>query len=211
MTSGDKYAPTMATSPSTGRTGRRPGSSGSRDAILRSARGLFATRGYTGTSVRAIAAGARVDPALVMHFFANKEGVFVAAMDLPYRPSEVIPPLMTTEPREEAPERLVRFFVETWDATANQSPLIALIRSAVDNEPAAELLRGFLERELLAIISDEIDVPDAELRASLVGAQMVGLAMARYVVGIEPLASADPETVVRLVAPTLRTLLTPLT
>lgn len=199
----------MPTSPSTGRTGRRPGSSGSRDAILESARRLFATRGYTGASVRAIAAGAGVDPALVMHFFANKEGVFVAAMDLPYRPSEVIPPLITAEPRDEAPERLARFFVETWDVTANRSPLIALIRSAADTEPAASLLRGFLERELLTVISDTIDVPDAELRASLIGAQMVGLAMARYVVEIEPLASADPEMVVRIIAPALRSLLTP--
>jgi hypothetical protein len=144
-----------------------------------------------------------------MHFFASKEGVFVAAMDLPYRPSEVLPPLMTAEPRNQAPERLARFFIETWDATANRSPIIALIRSAADNEPAAELLRGFLERELLTVISGAIDVPDAELRASLLGSQMVGLAMARYVIGIEPLASADPETVVRIIAPSMRALLTP--
>jgi len=191
-----------------GRTGRRPGNSGSREAILDAARRGFAARGYDGASLRAIAADAGVDPGLVMHFFGSKEGVFVAAMEVPYRPSEVIPGLLEGPPAQ-AGERLARFFLEIWDATANRSPLVALIRSATTNEPAAELLRGFLERELLSVLAREIEAPDPDLRASLVVAQMVGLATARYIVRVEPLASASADEVVERVAPALQALLRP--
>ena len=189
-----------------GRTGRRPGNSGSRDAILDAARRLFAARGYDGASIRAIASDAGVDPGLVMHFFTSKEGVFVAAMDFPYRPSEVLPRLLEGPPAQ-AGERLARFFVETWDATANRSPLVALIRSATTNDQAAELLRGFLETELVAALAKGIGGPDAELRATLLASQMVGLATARYIVGLEPLASASADEVVERVAPALQALL----
>lgn len=190
-----------------GRTGRRPGNSGSRAAILDAARALFATRGYDAASIRAIAADAGVDPALVLHFFGTKEGVFVAAMELPYRPSEVLPGLLDG-PADETGARLVGFFVDVWDEDAARSQLIAMIRSATTNEQAAALLRGFLERELVAVLAAGIRAPDAELRATLVAAQMVGLAMGRYVVGIEPLAGASRDEVVARVAPAIQALLT---
>ena len=193
----------------TRRTGRRPGNSGSREAILDAARGLFAARGYDGASIRAIAAQAGVDPGLVMHFFGTKEGVFVAAMELPYLPSETIPGVIAGGPPEQAGERAARFFVETWDAASARSPLLAMIRSAATSEQAAELLRGFLERELVSSVAGAIGGPDARLRASLAGSQMVGLAMARYVVRLEPLASASPDAVVAGLAPALQALLFP--
>lgn len=192
----------------TGRTGRRPGQSGSREAILEAARALFAARGYDGASIRAIAGEAGVDPALVMHFFGSKEGVFVAAMDLPYRPSEAIPEVLRG-PAAGTGERAARFFVETWDAAASRGPLLAMLRSASTNEQAADLLRSFLERELLTVVAAELEGPDARLRASLVAAQLVGLAMARYVVRVEPLASATPDDVARTVGPALQALLAP--
>ena len=193
----------------TRRTGRRPGNSGSRDAILDAARGLFAARGYDGATVRAIAAQAGVDPGLVMHFFGTKEGVFAAAMDLPYLPSQAIPEVIAAGPPDQAGERAARFFVDTWDAASARSPLLAMIRSAATSEQAAGLLRGFLEREVVSALAGAIGGRDAPLRASLAASQMVGLAMARYVVGLEPLASASPDEVVAGIAPALQALLFP--
>lgn len=190
----------------TRRTGRRPGNSGSREHILDAARTLFAARGYDAASIRGIAAEAGVDPALVMHFFGNKEGVFIAAMELPYAPSQVLPGLIAGDP-DRTGERLVGFFVATWDGTATRSPLIAMIRSATSNEQAAGLLREFLERELFAPLSRAIGGDDAPLRATLVGAQMIGLVMARYVVRIEPLVSAPAEDLVAIVGPAVQRLL----
>ncbi len=192
----------------TRRTGRRPGNSGSREAILDAARRLFAARGYDGASLRAIAGEAGVDPGLLMHFFGSKEGVFVAAMELPYLPSEAIPAVIAGGPPEATGERVARFFVETWDATSARSPLLAMIRSATTSDRSAELLRGFLEREVVTALAGTMaDKPDAALRASVVGSQMVGLAMARYVVGLRPLAGASADEVVATIAPGLQRLL----
>jgi len=191
----------------TRRTGRRPGNSGSREAILDAARRLFAARGYDGASVRAIAGEARVDPGLVMHFFGTKEGVFVAAMDLPYVPSQAIPGLIAGGPPEQTGDRVARFFVQTWDETSSRSPLLAMIRSATTSDRSAEVLRGFLEREIVATLATAIGGPDAALRASVVASQMVGLAMARYVVRLEPVAGASADEVVAALAPALQTLL----
>jgi AcrR family transcriptional regulator len=190
------------------RTGRRPGRSGSRDAILDAARELFGARGYEGATIRAIAAGAGVDPGLVMHFFGSKEGVFVAAMELPYQPSTVLPGLLAGDPAARG-ERLARFFVDIWDRPEARSPFLAMIRSATTNEDAATLLREFLEREMLTALAAAIDAPDAELRAALAGAQMVGVATARYIVRVEPLASATADEVVERLAPLLQAIVGP--
>ena len=192
----------------TGRTGRRPGNSGSREAILDAARELFAERGYEAASIRAIAGEAAVDPGLVMHFFGNKEGVFVAAMQLPYRPSEVLPGVLAGPP-DQVGERAARFFVTVWDDVASRGSFIAMLRSAMSNEDIADLLRRFLERELLSILAGSLDSPDAGLRAALAGSQMIGFATARYIVRVEPLASAAAEEVIPLLGATLQVALAP--
>jgi AcrR family transcriptional regulator len=191
----------------TTRTGRRPGNSGSKEAILDAARELFAARGYDGASIRAIAGRAGVDPGLVMHFFGTKEGVFVAAMQLPYVPSETIPGIVAGGPPEEAGRRVAGFFVQTWDTASARSPMLALVRSSVSEGPATDMLREFIQSQVVRTVAGAIRGPGAELRASLVASQMVGLAMARYVVGVEPLASASQEEVVAAMAPALQALL----
>lgn len=187
--------------------GRRPGSSGSREAILDAARDSFGRSGYDATSLRAIARSAGVDPALVHHFFGSKEQVFTAAMALPVDPARLIAEVLEPGP-EQVGERLARRFLALWETPATRAPLLGLIRSAVSHEQAAALLRGFLTTVVLGRIAAALDRPDAELRATLCGSQLVGLAMVRYVVKVEPLASAHPETVIRLIAPTLQRYLT---
>lgn len=184
------------------RTGRRPGESGTRQAILEAARTSFGEQGYEGATMRAIAARARVDPALAYHFYDSKEQLFATAMELPFRPSEVIPALLEGD-REGLGERILRMFLSIWDQPG-MSPFVALIRSASSNERAAAMLREFLSREVIGRIARSLEVPHAELRATLVGSQLAGLAMVRYILRIEPLASADHDTVVACVAPTLQ-------
>ena len=188
------------------RTGRRPGAGGTRERILSAARSHFTEVGYDGVTIRAIAAAAGVDPALVPHYFGSKEGVFRAAVEFPINPSEFLPRLL--EPGLDGlGERLVRFFLETWDSPAG-SPLLALIRSVVASETAADLLREFLSREVLGRLGGAVEVDNPELRTNLVASHLVGLAMLRYVVKIEPLASMPPEEVARWVGPTLDRYLT---
>jgi AcrR family transcriptional regulator len=184
------------------RTGRRPGESGTRQAILEAARTSFGEQGYEGATMRAIAARAGVDPALAYHFYDSKEQLFATAMKLPFRPSEVIPALLEGD-REGLGERILRMFLSIWDQPGI-SPFVALIRSASSNEKAAAMLREFLSREVIGRVARSLGVPHAELRATLVGSQLAGLAMVRYILRLEPLASADHETVVACVAPTLQ-------
>jgi len=193
------------------RTGRRPGESDTRAAILTAGRQAFAQHGYDGASIRSIAGAAGVDPALVHHYFNTKHGLFVAAMEFPVDPGEVLPVLLAPG-IDGLGERLVRFFLSVWDSAGDRTPFFALIRGAVSHDESAALLREFITREVLGRVAAAVDQPDPELRATLVGSQMVGLAMARYIVRIEPLASADAETVVAAIAPTIqRYLAEPLT
>lgn len=189
------------------RTGRRPGESGSRDAILTAARTSFAEAGYDGATIRGIARGAGVDPALVHHFFGTKEQIFVAAMELPLDPAAVLPELLAG-PADAMGERVVRFFLSVWDSPVTGPSALAVLRSAIRHERAAALLRGFVGREVISRLAAQVDRPDPQLRATLVGSQLVGLAMARYVIRIEPLASAAQDAVVAAVAPTVQRYLT---
>src|SRR5260370_5990830 len=129
-------------------TGRRPGTGGTRERILAAARSDFGKGGYEGTTIRGIAAQAKVDPALVMHYFESKDGVFRAAVQFPVDPAEFIPRLVAPG-LEGLGERLVRFFVETWDSPAG-SPFLGLIRSMVGNEDAPAQLREFAPPDALA-------------------------------------------------------------
>lgn len=188
------------------RTGRRRGESGTREAILGAARVAFAEHGYEGATIREIATRARVDPALVYHFHDSKEELFAAAMALPFQPSEILPPLLEEGP-DGLGERILRLFLGISDRPGG-SPFIALLRSASSNEAAARMLREFMSREVIGRVAHALGVPDAELRATLVGSQLAGLATARYILRMEPLASADHDTVIACVAPTLQRYLT---
>jgi AcrR family transcriptional regulator len=188
------------------RTGRRPGDSGTREAILDAARGAFAAHGYDGATIRGIAAAAAVDPALVHHFYGSKEELFAAAMDVPFTPSEALPVLLAGEP-EGVGERILRFFLGVSDQHGG-GPFVALIRSVSSNEQAATMLREFISREVVGRIAASLGVADAELRATLVGSQLTGLALVRYVLRVEPLASARSEDVIAAVGPTIQRYLT---
>lgn len=189
--------------------GRRPGKTDTRQAILDAARDCFAESGYDGTTIRAIAATAGVDPALVHHFFGAKSELFAAAVSLPFAPREVLPPLLeATGEGDDAGERILRMFLGLWDDDPTRRRLLAVVRSAVRYEAAAAMLRTFLSREVIGTFVRTLDTPDAELRATLVGSQLIGLAIARYVVKIPPLATASTADLVAAYGPTLQRYLT---
>ncbi|WP_369215916.1 TetR/AcrR family transcriptional regulator [Streptomyces flavofungini] len=175
-----------------------------RDRIIQAARDEFSERGYEKASVRGIAKAAGVDSALVHHYFGTKEQVFEAAVTVAFAPALEAPAAIEDGPLEGVGERLTRFILGVWENPATRAPLLAIVRSAVTNETAAAVFRRLVATQLLGRIARRIDLPDAELRAELAAAQLVGVAMLRYVIRVEPLASADPERIVARVAPVVQ-------
>ncbi|GAA0520638.1 TetR family transcriptional regulator [Saccharopolyspora subtropica] len=188
------------------RRGRRRSGADTRAALLAAAREVFIEQGYTGATVRAIAGRAGVDPAMVNHWFGGKEGLFAAAVSIPVNPAEVIPQLLQGDP-EQLAERMVRRFLSVWDE-AGGGEFVALVRSLAVHDEAVAMLKEFVTTLLFGRLTEALGMDQPELRAALCGSQIVGLGMARYVVRLEPLASADHDTVVAAVAPNLQRYLT---
>jgi AcrR family transcriptional regulator len=180
---------------------------GARERILEAARAEFAERGYDKTSVRGIAKAAGVDPALVHHYFGTKDEVFAASIEMSFEPALVVPTVLGEGP-DGIGERLARYFIGVWENPATRAPLLAIIRSALTHDAAAKVLRGFVLRRVLERIAADLDVPDPKFRAELAASHMIGIAILRYVIQVEPLASADPEDIIAMVAPTLQRYLT---
>jgi AcrR family transcriptional regulator len=183
--------------------GRRPGSSGAREAIAEAARHQFAALGYDRTTIRSVAAEAGVDPALVIHYFASKQRLFLAAIELPFDVSELVERL-ESGPRTEVGERVARFAFEVLGDSDARARWTGMIRAAASDPGAAEILREVLTERIFEPLAEALGSADAQLRANLASSQMVGLVMARYVIAIEPLASADPNTLAAAIAPTIQ-------
>jgi AcrR family transcriptional regulator len=183
------------------RTGRRPGQTQTRDDILAAARNQFAARGYGGATIRGIAAEAGVNPALVHHFFGSKDQVFVAALNLPFNPSMLVDTLLEG-PREQIGERILRLFLGLWQDPDTQLPFFALVRSVTTSPEVADQLRQFLETAVLAKVAAALELP--ALRLTGAASQMIGLAIVRYVIRAEPMASATEDEVVALIAPVIQ-------
>jgi len=190
------------------RSGRRPGNQDTRQSILDAARSVFAEKGFDQASIRAIATEAQVDPALVHHYFGTKDKLFLESMNMPLNPAELIPKALSG-PREEVGERMVRLVLSVWDSPAGTAA-VALLRSAMSNERLARLMREFVISQVLRRAIAELGIQGEEgaLRSALVATQIAGLAVVRYVLKVEPVASADPETLVRAIGPTVQRYLT---
>jgi AcrR family transcriptional regulator len=177
-----------------------------RAALLDAARAEFAERGYDGATVRVIAERAGVDPAMVNHWFGGKETLFTAALDMPLDPTALIADLLPGDP-DGLGERIVHRFLTIWDHTGGGRRLAALVRSVASHDIAARMMRQFVgmfvRRVVTSVAPDQV-----ELRTALCASQLVGLGMVRYVLRLEPLASADHPTVIAAIAPTMQRYLT---
>ena len=183
--------------------GRRPGGPDTRGQILSAARTSFAERGFAGTTIRGVAADAEVDPALVHHYFGGKDELFLAALEIPVDPRRLVPSVFEPGP-DGAGERLVRLFLSVWDDPATRLPLVALIRSGLTQDAPKTLIEQGILRMVLSPMRAALPEAEAEPRSQLVASQLVGLAVSRYLLALEPLASAPGEKVVAWVAPTLQ-------
>jgi AcrR family transcriptional regulator len=180
--------------------GRRPGGADTRARILEAVRVAFGERGFDGATVRDVAARAGVDAALVHHYFGTKQRLFVAAMEFPVDVATVVPRLLAGG-EAGVGERFVRFVVEMWDRPEIRPSILGVVRSATTDPVAAAMLRALLTDGPLRALAAAIQRPDADARVALAGSQLVGLAMARYVVRLEPVASMSPDEVAAEVGP----------
>ncbi|WP_203930556.1 TetR/AcrR family transcriptional regulator [Virgisporangium ochraceum] len=190
------------------RSGRRPGSPDTRQVILDAARDAFAEKGYDTSSVRAIATRAGVDPALIHHYFGTKEKLFLACMDAPVDPHAVIA-VIVAAPRDRIGNQIVRVVLGVWESPAGTAAA-ALVRTSISGEWHARLLREFLTTQILRHLAAPLglDAAEAPLRTNLVASQLVGLMYTRYILRLEPLASAPVEELVEIIGPNVQRYLT---
>ncbi len=189
------------------RSGRRPGDCHTSETILDAARLDFAELGYDRATIRGIAARAAVDPALVHHSFSSKERFFAAALTIPAEPGEVLRHALTVDAGSLG-AAVVGAFLDAWEPVETRTPLPAMVRSAMANDIALGHVRECLERCIFVPLTEAVGLPETRLRATLVGAQLIGLAVVRYVARIEPLASASREELVAALGPTVQRYLT---
>ena len=205
---------TQASSRRTGRSnrsGRRGGDSGTREAILAAARARFGDLGYDRTTIRGIAADAGVDPALVHHFYGTKESLFAAAMRLPLNPGDVVDAVLKAAPDDQGPvlgEHLMRTLLGIWDVAEIRAAFLGMLRSSLTSEQATSMLREFVTSVILSRIAQVAqqaapDGGDAEYRAALVASQVLGLALTRYVLELDPLKQASTDDLAAAIGPTL--------
>lgn len=180
----------------------------SREHILATARRIFAENGFEGTSLRQVAREARVDPAMIHHFFNGKDDLFALSVALPADPAQVLEGVDRHDPAHRA-EAIVLAVLRLWESPAQHS-LVAFLRGTIGSKAKTLLLRDVVTRTIISRIMAGVPGPPEEvaLRGNLVATQMVGVMLVRYVVRLEPLASASPEDVVRLVAPNVQRYLT---
>ncbi|MGA5466406.1 TetR/AcrR family transcriptional regulator [Mycobacterium sp. NPDC050041] len=189
------------------RPGRPAGPSDTRDRILTSARELFARNGINNTSIRSIAAGADVDPALVHHYFGNKKQLFAAAIRAPIDPMDIITPLREV-PVDQIGHLLPRLLLPLWDSEAGKG-FIATLRSLLAGSEVS-LLRSFLQEVIAVEIGPRVDDPpgSGRIRIQFVASQLVGVMLARYILELEPFASLPVEQIAETIGPNLQRYLT---
>jgi AcrR family transcriptional regulator len=187
-----------------GQPGRRPGGPDTRSEILEAARSVFAERGFDRATVRAIAAEAGVDPAMIHHYFGSKDRLFAASIDLPSSAIDRVLELRVEDP-DDLGRQLAETFFSVWEQEEPRTTLLGILRSAMGGEDRAVMaFRQFLTAVMTSQLAPRIGGEDAQLRALLMASQLVGVAMTRYVMRLEPIANSSIEEVVDLVAPRLQ-------
>ncbi len=168
--------------------------------IVAEARRQFGQRGYRDTTLRSVGQGAGVDARLVLHYFGSKRDLFLSSVELPIDPEQVITAVFA-DGIEAVPERAVAFILTALDDAARRDAFVGILRAAVSEPEAADLIRELLTEQILTPIAQRVGGPQPELRAAMLATQVVGLGIIRYVLRIEPLASASQEQIGRALVP----------
>jgi len=189
--------------------GRRPlGSPDARQAVQDAARELFSERGFERTTMRAVAARAGVDPALIYHYFGDKDGLLLAALQPPADAATVFAGLAATA-ADRTGEELVRRLIGLWEERPEiREQMAAILRTGLSHDRAGRLLRDILSSFILAALGDVLADDRRELRVALIGSHIGGLMLARYILEVPGAAAASPEDLVQAVGPTVQRYLT---
>jgi AcrR family transcriptional regulator len=191
------------------RRGRRTGAPDTRESILEAARASFADVGYDASTIRRIAAAADVDPSLVIHYFGTKQDLFAASVELPISPVAMIERVFVAGAAEGTiAENLTKVFFEIWERPESRQSLLGQLRAAFSTGQPPPM-REFVIDAVVSRIGEFVHGPDAELRIELAASHLVGVAVLRYVVQLEPLASAPVDDLVAAIAPRIRQYLQP--
>jgi AcrR family transcriptional regulator len=175
-----------------------PRSEATRRAILDAARAIFASRGYEQTTIRAVAAEAGIDASMVMRYFGSKAKLFTSAATTSLQPAD-----LTSVPERQRGELLVRHFVDRWERSPSGDTLVLLLRTAFTDDAVAEQVQANLHRQVTAPVAALGD-PDAGRRSALIASQLLGVAVSRYILRHEPLASMPTDDLVADISPTIQ-------
>ncbi|WOC11046.1 TetR/AcrR family transcriptional regulator [Gordonia sp. MP11Mi] len=183
------------------RPGRRTSDSTARDDILRAARNLFGRKGFNATSMRAVAAEACVDVALVPYYFGSKHGLFVAALEVPIDPADQIR-RATDGPREQLGERMISEFTRVWEGTETGSAMQGLLRSAINDESSPSAFAEFASSEMVPLVAKSMGVPVETARITV--SMLFGVATMRYLLRVPLFADLTRDEVVAQWGPRLQ-------
>jgi AcrR family transcriptional regulator len=193
----------MMNKPGGSTRGRGPGRPETRVEVLEVARRRFLADGYQAVTMRAIAAEAGVDVALISYYFGSKKGLFGAAMALSANPPEVLLQALAGDP-ETLPERVLSALLHAWDDPEGGDALRAMVGAAIQEPDLARLLREVLEREIVDRLAEYLPGRSSRPRAAAFVTQLAGVVFARYVLAVEPVATMKVDELVRHLAPGLR-------
>ncbi|WP_062431160.1 TetR/AcrR family transcriptional regulator [Herbidospora daliensis] len=188
------------------KTGRRPGTPQTREAILEAAVASFVESGYAATTIRGVARAADVDPALVMHFFGSKDGLFDASLRAAM-PVQELAVALAGDPSTLG-ARLTRRYLEVWESPETGPRIRAIVGSIASTPAAAQIMRDFMSGELAVPLAKSLPGDQPERRAILAAAQLMGMAFARYLLAVEPMASMTTDELVISVGPSVQRYLT---
>jgi AcrR family transcriptional regulator len=170
-----------------------------RSAILNAARAAFAETGFEGATIRDIARRAGADPALVMRYFENKEGLFARATAFDLR----LPDLADVS-ADDLGARLVAHFLDLWESETSGGALTILLRSATSSREAADRVREIFAEQVESALKRAAPPGEFAVRAALVASQLLGFALCRYILGLPPAANMPRERVIATLGPTVR-------
>jgi len=171
--------------------------------IATAARDEFAENGWAGTTIRAVARAADVDPALVYHYFGSKEGLLDAATAPPQKWLENVAATWAT-PVPELGRALVATLIGAWADDEVGPTLRAVLLTAAHEPSTREKLRRVVAGSLMGASQVGVDGYDRLIRSGLISSQMMGFALMRYVWKIEPIASMSDDEAIAAIAPTLQ-------
>ncbi|HEY2003693.1 MAG TPA: TetR family transcriptional regulator [Candidatus Saccharimonadia bacterium] len=183
--------------------GRRPGPGDAKEAIVEAARVQFAKNGYDRTSMRQVAAEASVDPSLIVHYFGTKQRLFIESM-LPLFEAPKLLPVALAGDKGTIGLRLATLFIKMTSDMSVQKLMLGVFRSVSSEEEASKMARNFVQDGIMDLVEQYLPGPNRKLQANILGGQMVGLFVARYIIKVEPLVSASPDELIEYLAPRLQ-------